>query len=138
MSSRAGVDYLVPLLRKIAVNGILTREQRENLAKSEHLRWCAFHYTFGYDVMDMEEFIRRVKESQAEIREHGKSSIKPTKDPAAMKHVCLVGWDELDEISRTENGITGGSKDYKEYDRGNVDVAADIIRNEGGNADTAL
>ena len=135
MSSRASVDYLVPLLRKTAVNGALTPEQRENLAKSEHRRWCAFHYTFGYDVMDMEEFIRRVKESQAEIREHGKSSIKPTKDPAAMKHVCLVDWDE---ISRTENDITGGSKDYKEYDRGNVDVVADIIRNEDGNADTAL
>ena len=138
MSSRASVDYLVPLLRKTAVNGALTPEQRENLAKSEHRRWCAFHYTFGYDVMDMEEFIRRVKESQAEIRERGKSSIKPTKDPAAMKHVCLVDWDELDEISRTENDITGGSKDYKEYDRGNVDVVADIIRNEDGNADTAL
>lgn len=128
MSSRASVDYLIPLLRKIAANGTLTREQRENLAKSEHLRWCAFHYTFGYDVMENEEFIRRVKEAQAEIREHGKSSIKPTKDPAAMKHVCLVGWDELDEVSRTENSLTGGSKDYKDYDRGNVDVVSEIVK----------
>ena len=132
MSSRASVDYLIPLLRKIAVNGTLTREQRENLSKSEHLRWCAFHYTFGYDVMDRDEFIQRVKDYQAEIREHGKSKLKVTKDMKAMKHVCLVDWDELDEISRAENSLTHGSKDYKEFDRGNVDMVTSIIHNRNG------
>ena len=138
MSSRASVDYLIPLLRKIAMNGTLTHEQRENLAKSEHLRWCAFHYTFGYDVMERDEFIQRVKDYQAEIREHGKSKIKVTKDTKAMKHVCLVDWDELDDISREENSITHGSKDYKEFDRGNVDMVTSIIHNKAGEDNFAL
>ena len=131
MSSRASVDYLMPLIRRItAGNGALTDIQRENLARSEHLRWCAFHYTFGYDVMDKEEFLQRVKARQDEIREHGRSSIKATKDTNGMKHVCLVDWDELDEISRIENSITHGSKNYKDSDRMNVDMVMEIVKGE--------
>ncbi len=48
MSCRASVDYLTPLLRRVG-HGALTPEQRENLAKSEHLRWCAFRYSFGFN-----------------------------------------------------------------------------------------
>lgn len=131
MSSRASVDYLMPLIRRISAGtGILTDIQRENLAKSEHLRWCAFHYTFGYDVMDTEEFSRRVRARQDEIRGHGQSSIKITKDAKSLKHVCLVDWDELDEISRIENEITGGSRNYKDSDRNNVDMVMEILQGE--------
>ena len=59
---------------------ILTPEQRENLARSEHLRWCAFHYTFGYDVMEKAEFIQRVKDRQDEISKFGNSKLKTTKN----------------------------------------------------------
>ena len=137
MSSRASVDYLIPLIRKImpdSASAELTPEQRENLARSEHLRWCAFHYTFGYDVMDKEEFARRVKERQREITERGKSSIRPTKNPESMTHACLVDWDELDEISRIENSVTNGTKDYKDSDRGNVDMVMKILRAESEKA----
>ncbi len=127
MSSRASVDYLIPLLRKIGT-GTLTHEQRENLARSEHLRWCAFHYTFGFDVMDKEEFTQRVKDCQAEILEHGRSRIKVTKDAKNMKHVCLVDWDELDEIARIENSITHGNRDYKDSDRVNVDMVRGLAQ----------
>ena len=131
MSSRASVDYLIPLLRVMrAKTSALTQEQRENLAKSEHLRWCAFHYTFGFDVMSQEEFIERIKARQEEVREHGSSKIKVTKDTKSLKHVCLVGWDELDEISRIENSITHGSKDYKYSDRLNVDMIAELMKPE--------
>ena len=105
----------------------LTDEQRENLAKSEHLRWCAFHYTCGYDVMEKEEFIRRVKNYQDEIMKLGSSRIKVTKDSGKMLHVCLVDWDELDEISEIENSITNGNKDYKASDRANVDMVAKLM-----------
>ena len=128
MSSRASVDYLVPLIQRIkGANGELTHEQRENLAKSEHLRWCAFHYTFGFDVMEKDEFADRLKARQDEIREHGSSSIKATKDNKAMKHVCLVDWDELAEISRIESSITGINIDYMEFDRANVDTVINIL-----------
>lgn len=122
MSSRASVDYLIPLIRRIKTMmnaDTLTHEQRENLAKSEHLRWCAFHYTFGYDVMEKEEFIQRIKNYQTELKKCGYSKIKPTQDEEKMKHVCLVSWKELDEISQIENSLTHGNKDYKDSDRAN-------------------
>ena len=131
MSSRASVDYLVPLLRKItAKTDKLTAVQRENLAKSEHLRWCAFHYTFGFDVMEKKEFIARVNSYQDEMREFGKSKIKVSKDKKQLKHACLVDWDELDEISRIENSITHKHKDYKNADRENVDMVMELIKSE--------
>ena len=131
MSSRASVDYLMPLIRRIKKmmnTDALTSEQRENLARSEHLRWCAFHYTFGFDVMSMEEFTQRVKDYQNEIREHGKSSIKITKDSKARRHVCLVDWDKLDEISRLENSITHGNRNYKDSDRQNIDMVMSLMK----------
>lgn len=127
MSSRASVDYMIPLLRRLNAE-VFTSEQRENLAKSEHLRWCAFYYTFGFDVMDKEEFIERIRKRLDEIREKGKSSIKVTNDKKTMKHACLVDWDELDEISRIENSLTHGNKNYKEYDRANVDVIMELMK----------
>lgn len=126
MSSRASIDYMMPLLRAIKAE-VFTSEQRENLAKSEHLRWCAFYYTFGFDLMEKEEFIERIRKRLDEIREKGKSSIKVTNDKKSMKHACLVDWDELDEISRIENSLTHGNKNYKEYDRANVDVIKELM-----------
>ena len=131
MSSRASVDYLIPLLKRVMTNPAgLTHEQRENLSRSEHLRWCAFHYTFGYDVMEMPEFLQRVKAWKKETDEKGKSSIKLTKDTDKKTHVCLVEWDVLDEISRAENAITNGKRNYKENDRDNVDMVIELM---GGN-----
>ncbi len=131
MSSRASVDYLIPLIRRLTVNAKtseLTPEQMENLAKCEHMRWCAFHYTFGFDVMDKEEFIRRVKARQDEIRENGSSKIKATKDMKQQLHACLVDWDELDEISRIENSLTSGNRNYKDSDRSNVQTVMEIMQ----------
>lgn len=131
MSSRASVDYLIPLIRKIkADKETLTQEQRENLAKSEHLRWCAFHYTSGFDAMGRDEFVERINSYLEEIREAGKSRIKITKDINARKHVCLVDWDELDEISDLENSLTGGKRDYKELDRANIDMIIELINDD--------
>ena len=127
MSSRAAVDYLIPLIRRINA-GKLTQEQRENLAKSEHLRWCAFHYSFGFNAMSKQEFINRINQYNHEIQQYGKSSIKPTKDMEKLKHVCLVDWDELDEISNIENSLTHSNKNYKEFDRMNVDMVMELIQ----------
>ena len=131
MSSRASVDYLIPLIRKImADRNTLTPEQKENLAKSEHLRWCAFHYTFGYDVMEIDEFIERLKKQQTEIQEHGKSDIKPRQDTEAKKHVYLVSWDKLDDVSKAENSVTHGNRDFKKNDRDNIDTIMKLMQSE--------
>ena len=63
-----------------------------------------------------------------EIKEHGSSSVKMTKDMEKRTHVCLVNWDELDEISEIENSLTHDNADYKENDRRNVDLIAEIAR----------
>ena len=130
MSSRASVDYLIPFIHRIKNASVLTPEQRENLARSEHLRWCAFHYTFGYDVMELEEFSQRLKDWQVEIKKNGSSKIKPRQDTEKMKHVCLVNWDGLDEVSRIENSITHGNRNYKDSDRDNVDIIMELIQGE--------
>lgn len=108
----------------------MTDEHRENMAKSEHLRWCAFHYTFGYDVMGKEEFVQRIEERQYEIKRLGKSKFKTSKNERDRRHVCLVDWDELDDISHLKNSLTNGNKDYKGNDRINVDMVMEIIKDE--------
>ena len=126
MSSRAAVDYLMSLISRIKSvtnTDTLTQEQIENLAKSEHSRWCAFHHSFGFEAMTKEEFAQRV-----EARHNGHSNIKPTKDLEKRKHVCLVSWDELDEISRIENSITGGNADYKNNDFLNIDTVMKLMQ----------
>lgn len=130
MSSRASVDYLIPLIGKIKGSSEnLTPEQKENLARSEHLRWCAFLYTFGYDVMDKEELVDRCKTQQAEINKFGKSKIaKPSQDREKKKHACLVSWEEIDEISLIENSFTHGNKDYKKLDKDNIEVVLALIQ----------
>ena len=137
MSSRASVDYLIPLIRKIMnAEKTLTSEQRENLAQSEHLRWCAFLYTFGYDVMERYEFIQRIYKQEEDIRKFGSSKIKPREDAEQRKHLCLVSWDELDYISWLENYLTHSNKDYKELDRENVDMVKGILQSETLREDT--
>ena len=76
--------------------------------------------------MTHEEFATRIKNRQQEIQETGKSKIKPTKDIANLKHACLVDWDELDEISSIENSLTNANKNYKDSDRTNVDMIAEL------------
>ena len=129
MSSRASVDYLIPIIQKIKGNAEnLTPEQKENLARSEHLRWCAFLYTFGYDVMDKKELVARFKVWQAEINKFGESKIKPTQDEDKLIHACLVSWEELDYISGIENFFTHRNKDYKNSDRKNIEVIMKLIQ----------
>ena len=132
MSSRASIDYLMPLICKISNNPneiSLNHNQIENLAKSEHLRWCAFHYTFGFDVMKKEDFINRIKDYKNELREYGKSEIRITKDKEVRKNACLVKWDELDEISKIENFLLSSDKyDEKESLRRWINTVIKLMR----------
>ena len=129
MSNRASVDYMIPLLRKItAGQNSLTAAQKENLAKCEHLRWCAFHYTFGYEAMETAEFIERLKKQRAGMLAPDES---PRQDTKARKHVCLVSWNDLDKVSLAENSVTHGHRDFKQNDRDNIDVIMGLIHPEG-------
>lgn len=97
----------------------LTKAQLENLSIMEHERWCAFHYCMGFLPMERAEFDDRVRQYREQAK-HGKPSIRVGKNMAGKTHACLIPWDDLDELSRRENAITGKNLDYKQMDRDNV------------------
>ena len=138
MSCRAAADSIDGFLaaahtdrETAAREGLdLSPETLENLAKTEHLRWCAFHYAMGYRAMGMEEFKRRCALFAA-----GKLKEKPGRDAAARLHVCLKDWEDLDELGRVEKELTGREVDYKEMDRANVRLIPEILRAAGGAGD---
>ncbi|MBR4573610.1 MAG: hypothetical protein IKO16_01755 [Lachnospiraceae bacterium] len=123
MSCRAGADYLSGILRRVGISDAseLTGNVMENLARSEHLRWCAFHYSMGYTAMD-EDTLRQ----RAELIKDD-PSIRLTKDTKKRIHACLIPWDELDGLSEFENEVTGKHPDYKQMDRDNVSAVCSLM-----------
>ena len=123
MSSRASADYQAALLKRLDLcdGRELSSDVLENLAKSEHLRWNAFYYAAGYKKMDLDTFKKRALEaSESEAK-------RISKDVENKSHVCLVNWDELDEISELEKSLTGNEADYKQKDRNNVLVIKGLL-----------
>ena len=135
MSSRASADFAMALLHSagISIQEALEDwnpqgELLENLAKTEHLRWCAFHYCMGFRPMSREEFDARSQIYRKELADTGSGKIRIGKDLQQRIHACLVPWEELDDLSARENAITGKSTDYKEMDRNNVRAIPAILR----------
>lgn len=131
MSSRASADFCTSYLRIIgktekeileADSLGVSEEQLENLAKTEHLRWCASFYAMGYRLMPREDFDRLA----ALYKED--SSVKIQKDDNKKLHTCLVPWEDLDRLSEEYSKITGKQKDYKQDDRNNVLALPGLLR----------
>jgi len=104
----------------------LTDAQTENLSKTEHLRWCAFHYCMGFTPMTDSEFNERA-EIYEKQKQKGCPTIRIGKNMANRTHACLIPWDALDALSAKENAITGKSIDYKAMDTDNVMAIPYII-----------
>ena len=124
MSSRASADYAPAFLKMVGLpantvpnENWYTPEQMENMAISEHLRWCAFHYCMGFRKMTDEEFAHRSQIYLEEKAQDPKTKYRISKDVPARIHRCLIPWEELDDLSAAENAVTGGSVDYKKMDR---------------------
>ena len=75
----------------------------ENLARTEHLRWNAFHFAAGWTRKPMDEV----------------TGWESRKDELTKRQVCLVGWDALADLSWIG--------DFKESDRENIRNIAKII-----------
>ncbi len=139
MSCRASADFSDALLRSAGIDPqsasapelALPEKVLENLAQTEHLRWCAFHCAMGYRPMP-EEVWRERAELYRKKREQNETPPQIGKDPERRLHACLTDWDALDALSRRENEVTGGMVDYKEYDRQNVRMLLSLLRQEGG------
>ncbi|MBQ3795340.1 MAG: hypothetical protein II842_03480 [Butyrivibrio sp.] len=122
MSCRASADYLQTLFRRLDITEKnMDEESLENLAKSEHLRWCAFHYSMGYSSMSDE-----VKEKRANMYLEDKK-VRILKDTANKLHACLIPWEDLDALSDFENRYTGKNVDYKQSDRDNIITVKKIL-----------
>ena len=67
-------------------------ELLENLGITEHLRWCAFHYSMGFVGMPEEVLRARGRRYQAEVAEKGSSRFRITKDLPHRMHACLCSW----------------------------------------------
>ena len=97
----------------------------ENLSRTEHKRWCAFYLAMGYSPMSEGEFeARGAQYRRGEVTRIGKNT-------DGMTHACLIPWEALDDLSRRENEITGGTVNYKALDTNNVLAVPDMLRQLG-------
>ena len=138
MSSRASADFFPAFLRAAGVSREavlnegwnLTEEQRKNLGETEHLRWCAFHYALGYNVMSREQFEKNAAKWAQCQKEGVPCPVKISKDARMRRHACLIPWEELDALSERENALTGRQTDYQQMDINNVLQVPKLLREE--------
>lgn len=127
-SCRAATDFVEAMLcaagttaQQLRTDGWqLTPAQLENMSKTEHLRWCAFHYCMDFKTMDEETFAKRGEEYLRQQKQTGKEAIRIGKDMENRLHACLVDWDALQQLSEKEAAYTGKLVDYKAMDTANV------------------
>ena len=127
-SCRAAADFADAMLYAAGMDAetvrkegwSLTDAQLENLSKTEHLRWCAFHYCMGFHAMDAETYARRGEEYLRQVQTGETPRIRISKDMQAFTHACLISWDALEELSAREASYTGKYVDYKAMDTDNV------------------
>ena len=122
-SSRASADFIHAFLEAAdiseenAKNGgwILSDEKKENLARTEHLRWCAFLYCMGVTPMSDADFESRV-ELYREKKAAGDEAFLKKFDigkNGEISHRRLVPWELLDARSEEFNNVTGQSVSYR-------------------------
>ena len=135
-SCRAAADFtraycrIAGISEKDAAQGAwdLDDELLENLSKTEHLRWNAFHRSMGWSLMPDEEFAQRAEIYRFERMKYGKPMIRIAKNETDRHHACLVTWEDLQALSDKENAITGKQVDYQQFDRDNVMAVPALLR----------
>ena len=135
MSSRASADYAPAFLKMAGLSADavpegnwVSGELLENMAISEHERWCAFHWCMGFRAMTKEEFESRSQTYLAEKAKNPATRYRIGKDVRARLHCCLIPWEELDGLSARENAVTGKNTDYKQMDRNNVLTLPQLLK----------
>ena len=129
LSCRAAADFYPAVLRGAHVTEKDIRagkwppqgETLENLARTEHLRWCAFHYAAGYRRMDDDTWQARAE------RFRSGEKLPVGKDAARRLHACLIPWEELEALSEKEYAATGRRVDYRQMDRENILAVAGVL-----------
>ena len=135
MSCRATADFIPAMLKmtgrsadQVLQSGWdLTPAQLETLGRTEHSRWCAFHYCMGFTPMTQEEYAQRAQQYRSQLQA-GESPLRINKNIQNRTHACLISWEELDALSQRESQITGKPVDYKQMDIDNVMVVPKLLR----------
>lgn len=134
VSSRASADFIPSMIfaagktmEQAAGDWELSEALLENLGRTEHLRWCAFHFVMGYEPMSQAVFDERCAQYREETDRTGHSSVRISKDAARRIHACLIPWEGLDALSDAENAVTGGNVDYKQLDKNNVLAIPEVL-----------
>jgi hypothetical protein len=131
-SNRAAADFIPTMLRLAGLSGETAGRQQtltndpdlaETLAKTEHLRWNAFHAAIGFRPISIEEMRRRFEKYDGEknTRAHLDFCRRDSKE---RLQVCLVEWDKLDvvthayrELARKADNAKEQGRDFKDNDR---------------------
>ena len=112
-----------------AISSYNNAQLRENLAITEHQRWCAFMFCMGYRPMTDEEFEERCRFYLEEERRNGFAPRHILiKDQKNRIHRALVPWEKLDELSDAARYITGQTFDYKEMDESAVTTLSYVMK----------
>jgi ATP-binding cassette subfamily B (MDR/TAP) protein 1 len=105
----------------------LTEKQEEALWRTEHERWCAFHFAHRYRTMSEEEWNERAALYLREKAEKGTSDIRIGKNRIGRTHACLIPWEKLPELDEREMAVTGVDPDYQERDRHTIQLIPKLI-----------
>ena len=135
MSCRAAADFIPAMLRmagkteaQVLENGWdLTQAQLETMSRSEHLRWCAFHYCMGFSAMTAEEYDSREVIYLQQVKA-GEKPLRVGKNMEKRTHACLIDWEELDALSLRESTLTGKKTDHKMADSENVLLIPELLQ----------
>ncbi len=148
-SSRASADFIGALLfmahapgERAVADGTFHWATRgvpedqalaENLARTEHLRWMAFHYTMGYRPMTQEEYRARAAVYLQEIREGREHTLRISKDNDLRIHAALIPWEKLPALSAVENKAAADREnpvDFQDNDYTAIYSVPVILRGE--------
>lgn len=83
----------------------------ERLSELEHKRWNAFHYMRGIGSWKIDE-VQEARDRDGKVKAKGKLFF----NGALVRHICLVGYEELDAATRRVNILGNTSEDYKASD----------------------
>lgn len=136
MSSRASADFIDAFLKAAGVSEQeatdgkwdLSKTQMENLARTEHMRWCAFHFCMGFSPMSLEEFQARGRTHRLQKEAGNLRPIRIGKNMEGRTHACLIPWEELPALSQREAEFTGELVDYRDMDRRNVLAIPEMLQ----------
>lgn len=135
MSCRAAADFVPAILRMAGRTESQVREegwnlselQLENMSRTEHLRWCAFHFCMGFSPMTAEEYSTRA-EIYLQQTAAGEKPLRIGKDMRLRIHACLTDWESLDALSAQESRLTGRIVNYKAMDTENVCLVPELLQ----------